>query len=80
MVLCGWGLGKFREGSKAAVDESTELLFDASPDMPAIVDSSYGTCASFLDYASKNKPDSCKVCYHKTSKEPEGTWNLQKDR
>ena len=78
MILCGWGRGRFRELSTSPFDADKELDFTATPDGLAILDN-LATFSELLDAAKKNKPDNCKICYHKSSQDPEGSWAMQQD-
>ena len=78
MILCGWGRGRFREGSTSAFNEEKELKFLATPDGLAILDN-FGSFAEQLDYAKQKKPENAKICYHKTTQDPSGNWVLTQD-
>ena len=60
---------------------ATDVPFQASPETIAIMDSTATTLATILGKRKGSMGfDSCKVCYHKVTQDPEGMWSLQKAR
>jgi len=79
-VLCGFGRAKFKEApvDPSQIDPDVEIPFDVGADTHGVLDNVYGTMAEHLHLASQTKPENCRVCYHKASKDPEGNWVLEK--
>ena len=62
----------------AEIDHDVEIPFEVGADTLGVLDNVYGTMAEHLQTASQTKPDNCRVCYHKASKDPDGNWVLEK--
>ena len=79
-VLCGFGKAKFRESDpKKPVNPDTEILFEVGCDSVGILDSKTATMEEFLNDATKSSKPNARVCYHKTTAQPDGTWTISKD-
>ena len=79
-VLCGFGKAKFREPDpKKPLNVDTEILFEVGCDTLAILDSKTATMEEFLNDASKSSKPNTRLCYHKTTAQPDGTWEIAKD-
>lgn len=76
--MCGFGKAKFRElDSKKPFNSDNEIAFEVSADSMGILDTTVGTMDDFLKSGNTNANN--KICYHKCSLEPDGTWKLEKD-
>ena len=80
-VICGFGKAKFKEAPKdpQQIDHDNEFLFEVTGDSYGVLDNEFGTISEHLDKAKQAKPGNCRVCYHKTSQDPDGNWILQKE-
>ena len=76
-VLCGFGKAKFREADKKEQNPDNEIIFEVTGDSMGILDGAAGTMEEFL---RKGDKPNLRICYHKTSMQPDGSYSLEKER
>ncbi|CAK8990693.1 Uncharacterized protein SCF082_LOCUS2343 [Durusdinium trenchii] len=80
-VLCGFGKTKFREApqDESQIDNDKEIMFEVTPQTYAILDGKFATIGEHLVALDGSKPNAAKISYHKTSKNPDGAFELEKE-
>lgn len=79
-VLCGFGKAKFKEGgNNETLDVDNEIPFEVNDGTYAVLDNQFGTIGEHLSKAKQTQPNNHQVRYHKSTEDPDGKWQIEKD-
>ena len=64
---------------KEPLDDQHEILYEINAGAPGILYGKNAPVGEFLDAAKLTKPNNAKFCYHKSSQQPDSSWEVVKD-